>query len=96
VQSFHSVDLLVQPASIYIPLVTNLLKNKSIQVCAQNHSYYGLGAYTGEVSAIQLKDLGIKWSMAGHSERRSYFYETNDVQFMDHELGHSKQNETGD
>ena len=60
-------------------MVMSLIENKEIQVCAQNHSYYGMGAYTGEVSAAHLKDLGVKWSMVGHPERKSYFNESNDV-----------------
>ena len=76
---FELVDLVVQPPSIYIPLVTGLLQKKEILICAQNHSYYGTGAYTGEVSTSPFKDLGIKWSMVGHSERRSYFAESIDV-----------------
>ena len=74
----------------------SLLQNKHIQLCTQNHSYYGPGAYTGEVSAVQLKDLGLKWTMVGHSERRSYFAESNDVKVSIKSAGARGENENGD
>ena len=39
----------------------------------------GNGAYTGEVSAEQIKDFGLQWTIIGHSERRKLFNETNEV-----------------
>jgi len=39
----------------------------------------GYGAYTGEVSVQHLKDLGIPWVILGHSERRTYYGETDTV-----------------
>jgi triosephosphate isomerase (TIM) len=45
-------------------------------VSAQDVSQYGRGAYTGNVTADQLTDIGIKWTLTGHSERRSLFGET--------------------
>lgn len=39
----------------------------------------GNGAYTGEVSAEQIKDFGLQWVIIGHSERRKLFSETNEV-----------------
>lgn len=42
---------------------------------AQNISFHGTGAYTGEVAAEQLVDFGVEWTLLGHSERRSLFHE---------------------
>ncbi len=50
-----------------------------ILVSAQNCGAQGNGAYTGEVSADTLVDLGIKWVILGHSERRSLYGETNEI-----------------
>ena len=40
---------------------------------------HGCGAYTGEVSAEQIKDFGLNWVIIGHSERRTLFGETDEV-----------------
>ena len=47
-------------------------------VAAQNCHFEDKGAFTGEVSIPMLKDLGIKWCIIGHSERRTYDNETNE------------------
>ena len=47
-------------------------------VAAQNVHYLDHGAYTGEVSIPMLKELGVTWSLIGHSERRTYDNETNE------------------
>ena len=51
---------------------------ESIFVGAQNCSSFKQGAFTGEVSAVMLKSLGIKYVIIGHSERRELFSETNE------------------
>ncbi len=73
------LDLLVMPSALHLPMVKGILKHPHIQLCSQNNSYYGTGAYTGEVAASQLKDMGIRWSMVGASERRAYFVETEEA-----------------
>lgn len=55
------------------------LSGSNIQVSAQNISQYKNGAYTGEISAEQLKDAGINWVILGHSERRHVFGESDAV-----------------
>lgn len=72
-----TADVVVAP--IYLHLVTVMFtkKNQHIQVAAQNCSPFGFGAYTGEVTADQLKDINIEWVIIGHSERRTHFGETN-------------------
>ncbi len=52
--------------------------NESVFVGAQNCSSFKQGAFTGEVSAVMLKSLGIKYVIIGHSERRELFSETNE------------------
>ncbi|MGP1562908.1 triose-phosphate isomerase [Filifactor alocis] len=54
-------------------------KNTAIKLGAQNVSQYDNGAYTGEISTSMLKDLNMEYVILGHSERRQYFLETNEV-----------------
>jgi triosephosphate isomerase len=65
----------VCPPFPLIPFVLDLIK-QGVSLGTQNLSPYGAGAYTGEVSAINLKDLGITHTILGHSERRKYFQES--------------------
>jgi triosephosphate isomerase len=72
------LEVLVAPMTIHIPSAKAML-NTHVSVCAQNISQTANGAFTGEVSAEQFKDFGINWVIIGHSERRKYFRESNQV-----------------
>ncbi len=67
------------------PTFTNLwhafeaTRDHDIEVIAQNMHYADSGAYTGEVSAEMLKSVGVKTVILGHSERRAYFNETDEL-----------------
>lgn len=63
------VDVVVAPPFIYIDQVKNSLTGR-IEVSAQNVWIGKGGAYTGEISAEQLVDIGCQWVILGHSERR--------------------------
>lgn len=69
------VEVVVAPTAIHLATVRGALIPK-IHAASQNLSLTGNGAYTGELSAEMLKDLGIQWTLTGHSERRSLFGET--------------------
>lgn len=49
------------------------------QVALQNIYERPSGAFTGELSTAMMKDLGINWTLIGHSERRKYFHDTDQV-----------------
>ncbi|MCX8016218.1 MAG: triose-phosphate isomerase [Patescibacteria group bacterium] len=67
IQKFNRVNLIVAPPYIYLKLA----KEKGLEVAAQNCFYEKSGAYTGEISSLMLKDLGVGYVILGHSERRS-------------------------
>jgi len=62
---------------VYLSDVKNALAGSPIAVGAQNVADQASGAYTGEVSATMLADCGVKYALVGHSERRSYYGDTN-------------------
>jgi len=67
------------PPFTSINVATFLLKNTNIKVGAQNMFYEKSGAFTGEVSGEMIKELGCEYVIIGHSERRTYFGDTNQV-----------------
>ncbi|CAL1131075.1 unnamed protein product [Cladocopium goreaui] len=71
-------DVLVCPSPLHVAYVASKVK-ENIKVCAQNCGFKGCGAFTGETAVEQLKDLKIEWVLLGHSERREYFLESNEL-----------------
>lgn len=55
------------------------LKSETLKIGAQDVSIHNKGAYTGEISAKMIHDTGAKYVIVGHSERRAYHNETNDI-----------------
>ena len=75
---------MIAPPAIYLEALHNVLQHSSIKVAAQNVHEKASGAFTGETSATMLKDLGLAWTLIGHSERRQYFGETSQVKLDYH------------
>lgn len=73
------VEVVVAPSFTNLQLATATLVDADISVAAQNMHQASNGAYTGEVSATMLKSLGVQQVIIGHSERRAYFNETNEI-----------------
>ncbi|MFO7190548.1 MAG: triose-phosphate isomerase [Pseudomonadota bacterium] len=69
------VDIAVCPPFVYLWEVGRLLKDSSVALGAQSVCAEPLGAFTGEVSATMLKDVGVEYAIVGHSERRALYKE---------------------
>ena len=69
-------DVLICVPFTNLETAVKLTKGTNIKVGAENMDYHDSGAYTGEVSADMLNDLGVKYVVIGHSERREYYNET--------------------
>lgn len=72
------VDVMVSPSPLYLPAVLANASNGLI-VSSQNVSATGFGAFTGEIAPEQLLDIGVQWTIIGHSERRKYYGEIDEV-----------------
>ncbi|QIQ41894.1 MAG: triose-phosphate isomerase [Buchnera aphidicola (Microlophium carnosum)] len=71
--------VIIAPPTIYLERVYKNINNMNIFLGAQNVDSNLLGAFTGEISLLMLEDIGVKYIIIGHSERRSLHHETNDV-----------------
>lgn len=70
------VEVVVAPTDLHLNAVQKELKDTHVHVSAQDVSQYGRGAYTGNITADQLTDMKIGWTLTGHSERRTLFGES--------------------
>lgn len=73
------VDVAVAPPFTALAAVAAVLKDSPIAVAAQNVFWEESGAFTGEISAPLLKEIGCRYVIIGHSERRQYFGETDET-----------------
>lgn len=79
-----AVDMLVCPPYPYLGLIHAVMKAKGLdqlglELGAQSVATVQEGAYTGEVAAAMVRDVGCEWSIVGHSERRSLYGESDEV-----------------
>ena len=72
-------DIVVCVPSVDIPAAVRAFKDSRVAVGAQNVYFEKSGAYTGEISADMLADLGVRYVIVGHSERRALFGETDEI-----------------
>jgi triosephosphate isomerase len=75
----EEADIAVCPAYTALSEVADLLIGSNIKLGAQDVYWQEEGAFTGEVSSLMLKDVGCDYVIIGHSERRKYFFETDET-----------------
>jgi triosephosphate isomerase len=77
--SDSGVDIIICAPYVTIATVVELTKGTGIKIGAEDMFYEDKGAYTGEISPGMLKEIGVSHVILGHSERRKYFGETNEI-----------------
>ena len=79
VQNNNSVEIVVCPAYPVLDAVKQKIAKTNVKLGSQNVFYKDSGAYTGAVSPLMLVDIGVEYVIIGHSERRQYFGETDEM-----------------
>lgn len=72
------VQVVIAPPAPYLALAVEKNTQPTVEISAQNVYTKGSGAFTGEISANQVLDLGAKWTLTGHSERRTIIKESDE------------------
>ena len=73
------VEIAVAPPFTALSAAAEAIRGSNIKLAAQDMYWEEEGAFTGEVSPLMLKDVGCQYVIIGHSERRTYFSETNET-----------------
>jgi len=77
--AIKEVDLVVAPPFTALSEVSKVILDSNIRLGAQNVSEQNVGAYTGEIAAAMLKEFSVRYVILGHSERRQYQQESNEL-----------------
>jgi len=78
-KNYEDRDILICPPFTSLYPVSQIIKNSSVKLGAQNVYFENEGAFTGEISPFMLKDIGVEYVICGHSERRNIFGETDEI-----------------
>ncbi len=73
-----NVEVMIAPAFTALAPVADVVKGTNVALGAQNLFWKNEGAYTGEISPVMLSDIGCRYAIIGHSERRQYFGDTDE------------------
>ena len=75
----ENVEVVFCPPFVSLTTAVEAVKGTNIKIGAQNMYYEESGAYTGEVAPNMIKEAGCEYVILGHSERRGYFGETDEI-----------------
>jgi triosephosphate isomerase (TIM) len=75
----ETVDVAICPPFVYLQTASEAISGSQIALGAQNVYFEGNGAFTGEISVAMLKDVGCRYAIIGHSERRHVIHETDEL-----------------
>lgn len=75
----EEADVVFCPPAVSLLLAVEAAKDSNIEIGAQNMHFEESGAFTGEIAPSMLTEMGVKYVVLGHSERREYFGETNET-----------------
>lgn len=79
VKDIGDTDIVLAPPYTSLFALSELLKGSNVKLSAQDVFYEEKGAFTGEISPLMLRDVGCEYVIIGHSERRQYFHETDEI-----------------
>lgn len=77
-RKIENVEVIIAPPAVWLPQL-KVDEGDNLKIGAQNMHWEEKGAFTGEISPVMLKDAMVKYVIIGHSERRIYFNETDDM-----------------
>ena len=75
----ENVIIEIAPTYLYLQDIIEILNDSNVSVISQNFDYESLGSFTGGISLTQLKEVGLRKTILGHSERRSKFNESSEI-----------------
>jgi triosephosphate isomerase len=79
IKDIKGVDIAIAPPFTSVAAAVDAAKGSAIEVGAQNLHWEREGAFTGEISAVMIRDTGARYVIVGHSERRTLFGDTNET-----------------
>lgn len=79
IPSAEQIDSVVCAPSLFLERLVSNTEGRDLKIGAQNMHFEDNGAFTGEVSPVALKDIGVSYVIIGHSERREMFAETDET-----------------
>ncbi|QIK16512.1 triose-phosphate isomerase [Blattabacterium sp. DPU] len=77
----HNKEIIIAPSFPFLHISNQISQGTTLNIAAQNIHHTDKGSYTGEVSSYMLKSIGIQKVILGHSERREFFLEKNNLLF---------------